>query len=139
MQHENFQPGGEVELKDGRQGVLYALTQNNRNPLARDVSRPANWYFLPNRVGTQGMVVIGQPCTVSVMDIERRIGHRAGNWPAAGHVIGFEEKQRVYVAHMQGMTIDHGSHHGSRPEVAGATGKKNPRQQSCAGIRFEAN
>jgi len=102
MQHENHLPGDEVVLKDGRQGVLYALTQNGRNPLARDSSRPANWYFLPDRVGTQGMAVISQPCTVSVLDIERRIGHRAGIWPEVGHVLGFVEKQRVYVSHMKG-------------------------------------
>ena len=101
MQHKNLQPGNEVTLKDGRKGVLYALTQNSSNPLARDCSRPANWYFLPDRVGTQGMAVICQPCTVSEMDIARQTGHRFGNWPAEVHVIGFEERQRVYVAAMQ--------------------------------------
>lgn len=104
MQHDNYLPGDEVTLKDGRKGVLYALTQNSRNPLARDSHRPANWYFLPDRVGTNGTVVTSQPCTVSVLDIERRTGHRDGVWPEVGHVIGFEERQRVYVAAMRGET-----------------------------------
>ena len=102
MQHEDYPPGDEVILKDGRKGVLYALTQSSRNPLARDSSRTANWYFLPDRVGTHGAIVTSQPFTVSEMDIERRTGHRDGDWPAAGHVIGFEERQRVYVAHVKG-------------------------------------
>lgn len=51
MQHDIYLPGDEVILKDGRKGVLYAITQNSRNPLARDCSRPANWYFLPDCVG----------------------------------------------------------------------------------------
>lgn len=45
MQNEKVQPVDEVKLKDGRKGVLYALTQNNRNPLGSDRSRPGNWYF----------------------------------------------------------------------------------------------
>lgn len=101
MQHETYLPGNEVVLKDGRQGVLYALTQNGRNPLARDSHRPANWYFLPDNIGTQGMTVISQPCTVSELDIDRRTGHRDGIWPEVGHLLGFEEKQRVYVAAMR--------------------------------------
>jgi len=50
-----------VVLKDGRTGLLYAHTQNSRNPLARDSRRPTNWYFLPDRVGTHGAVVTSQP------------------------------------------------------------------------------
>ncbi|MDD5056509.1 MAG: hypothetical protein PHQ60_01950 [Sideroxydans sp.] len=96
-----YLPGDEVILKDRRTGLLYALTQNSRNPLARDNRRPANWYFLPDRVGTHGAVVTSQPCTVSEQDIGSKIRHRAGAWPAPGHVIGFEERQQVYVAHMK--------------------------------------
>ena len=101
MQHDNYLPGDEVVLKDGRTGLLYAITQNSRNPLARDHSKPANWFFIPDRVGTQGMVVTSQPCTVSELDVERRTGHRDGVWPEAGHILGFEERQRVYVMAMQ--------------------------------------
>ena len=96
-----YLPGDEVVLKDGRTGVLYALTQNSRNPLARDNSKHANWFFIPDRVGTQGMTVISQPCTVAEMDIDRLTGHRDGIWPKAWHVLGFEERQRVYVMAMQ--------------------------------------
>lgn len=84
MQQESYLPGDEVALKDGRKGVLYALTQNSRNPLARDSRRSANWYFLPDRVGTQGMTAISQPCTVSALDIKRRTGHRAGSGQLPG-------------------------------------------------------
>ena len=98
-----YLPGDEVVLKDGRSGLLFALTPNSRNPLARDSGRKANWYFIPNHIGTQGMVVTSQPCAVSVLDIERFTGHRDGNWPEAGHVLGFEERQRVYVAAMRGV------------------------------------
>lgn len=104
MNNETYLPGDTVTLKDGRQGLLYAYTQNSRNPLGRDTRRPANWYFLPDSVGTQGAVVASQPCVVAEMDIVCKTGHRDGDWPVLGHVLGFEEQQRVYVAHMQGRT-----------------------------------
>lgn len=102
MQTEIYQPGDEVTLKDGRTGLLYAYTQNSHNPLGRDASRPANWYFLPDSVGTQGAVVVGQPCAVNEVDIGSKTGHRDGSWPAPGYVLGFEERQKVYVKHMKG-------------------------------------
>lgn len=102
MQNETYLPGDTVTLKDGRHGLLYAYTQNSRNPLGRNASQPANWYFLPDCVGTNGMVVTSQPCTVSELGIESKVGHREGNWPAPGHILGFEERQRVYVDHMEG-------------------------------------
>ena len=101
MQQQNYLPGDEVVLNDGRMGVLYAYTQNSRNPLGRDANRPANWYLLPNNVGTHGAVVVSQPCTVSELDIKRKTGHREGDWPVPAHMLGFEEKQRVYVAAMK--------------------------------------
>lgn len=76
---------------------------NCRNPLARDSRKPASWFFIPDRVGVQGgVVVISQPCTVSELDVESVTGHREGDWPEAGHVLGFEERQRVYVASIHG-------------------------------------
>ena len=97
-----YHPGDEVTLKDGRTGLLYAFTQNSRNPLARDSRKLANWFFIPDSVGVQGGVVVSnQPCTVSELDVDRVTGHRSGNWPEAGHVLGFEERQWVYVAAMR--------------------------------------
>lgn len=102
MQQETHLPGDEVTLKDGRRGVLYAFTANSRNPCGRDANRPANWYFLPDQLGVTGVVVNSQPCTISELNIESKTGHRDGNWPEPGHVLGFEQKQRVYVDHMKG-------------------------------------
>lgn len=102
MPHTTYQPSDEVVLKDGRTGLLFALTPNSCNPLARDSGRKANWYFIPDHIGTQGRVVTSQPCTISEIDVERVTGHRGGDWPEAGHALGFEERQRVYVVAMRG-------------------------------------
>lgn len=102
MEQTIYLSGDEVMLNDGRTGVLYSQTMNSRNPLARDHRKQANWYFLPDRIDHQGMVVMTQPCTISEHEIKDKTGHRSGVWPEVGHIIGFEERQSVYVAHMSG-------------------------------------
>lgn len=94
-----FQPGDEVRLKGGATGVLFART---RNVAAR--RNQEGWFFLPDRSAASGLMVMSQPRTIDEGDIECKTGRRPGRWPT-DYLTDPIDRQRVYVAYMQGQAL----------------------------------